>query len=381
MVPSTLYTVEEARRLSRLRLPRMMFDYIEGGSGDERLCTRNIEAFDKIDLMPRVLTNVAERDLSSHILGMDTGLPFGIAPMGMCAIATPGADQILAREAARRRIPLGVSTASSATLESVIEQSEGYAWFQLYADPAVAFVDELVGRAETSGYSVLVLTVDVPISSFRIRDLRNGFGFPMNWGPRQLLDLARHPRWSLGTLAHSLSHGTPKPMNYATSSQGASFVRGSSRARADWDFLHRLRDRWPHKLVVKGVQAPEDARRIKAAGADAIYVSNHGARQLNAAPPSIDSVAPIRAAIGDDMPLIVDGGVRSGEHVIKAIASGADFVMIGRSAMYGLGANGADGLSDIIDSFTREASSVIGLAGKTRMNDIDANCLAGAHGH
>ena len=127
-MPPTLYTVEEARRLSRLRLPRMMFDYIEGGSGDERLCSLNIEAFNKIDLMPRVLTNVAERDLSSNILGMDTGLPFGIAPMGMCAIATPGADQILAREAARRRIPLGVSTASSATLESVIEQSEGYAW-------------------------------------------------------------------------------------------------------------------------------------------------------------------------------------------------------------------------------------------------------------
>jgi L-lactate dehydrogenase (cytochrome) len=140
-------------------------------------------------------------------------------------------------------------------------------------------------------------------------------------------------------------------MNYATSSQGTSFVRGSSRARADWDFLHRLRDRWPHKLVVKGVQAPEDALRIKAAGADALYVSNHGARQMNAAPPAMTSIGPVRAAIGNDMPLIVDGGVRSGEHVIKAIASGADFVMIGRSAMFGLGAAGAAGLSDILDSF------------------------------
>tara|TARA_B100001093_G_scaffold408880_1_gene397809 strand:- start:148 stop:1344 length:1197 start_codon:yes stop_codon:yes gene_type:complete len=380
-VATKIYKVEEARRLARARLPRMMFDYIEGGSGDERLCSTNIAAFDRIELMPRVLTNVAKRDLSCQILGIDAGLPFGIAPMGMCAISTPGADQILAREAALRRIPLGVSTASSATLESVIKQSDGYAWFQLYADPAVEFVDELVGRAEASGYTVLVLTVDVPIPSFRIRDLSNGFGFPMTWGPRQLFDLACHPRWSLSTLAHSLSHGTPKPMNYATSSQGASFVRGSSRARADWDFLHRLRDRWPHKLVVKGVQAPEDARRIKAAGADAIYVSNHGARQLNAAPPSIESVAPVRAAIGDDMPLIVDGGVRSGEHVIKAIASGADFVMIGRSAMFGLGARGAEGLSDIIDSFAREASSVIGLVGKTRMDDIDATCLAEAHEH
>ena len=380
-MPATLYTVEDARRLARARLPRMMFDYIEGGAGDERLCTQNIRAYDKIELMPRVLTNVAERDLSSQILGIDTGLPFGIAPMGMCAISTPGADSILARAAAQRRIPLGVSTASSATLESVIEQSEGYGWFQLYADPAVEFVDELVGRAEASGYKVLILTVDVPISSFRIRDLRSGFSFPMQWGPRQLFDLACHPRWSLGTLAHSLSHGTPKPMNYATSTQGASFVRGSSRARADWDFLHRLRDRWPHKLVVKGVQAPEDARRIKAAGADAIYVSNHGARQMNAAPPAIESIAPVRAAIGDDMPLIVDGGVRSGEHVIKAIASGADFVMIGRSAMYGLGARGADGLADILDSFARDASAVIGLAGKTKIADIDSSCLARAHGY
>lgn len=378
---STLYTVEHARRLARSRLPRMMFDYIDGGSGDERLYSENTRVFDDIELMPRVLTNVADRDLSSHVLGMDTGLPFGIAPMGMCAISTPGADRIMAREAASRRIPLGVSTAASATLESIIEQAEGYAWFQLYADPAVEFVDELVSRAEASGYRVLVLTVDVPIPSFRIRDLQSGFGFPMKWGPRQLFDLACHPRWSLATLAHSLSHGLPQPMNYATSSQGTSFVRGSSRARADWDFLHRLRDRWPHKLVVKGVQAPEDALRIKAAGADALYVSNHGARQMNAAPPAMTSIGPVRAAIGNDMPLIVDGGVRSGEHVIKAIASGADFVMIGRSAMFGLGAAGATGLSDILDSFARDASSVMGLAGKTKIGDIDADCLAVAHGH
>ena len=133
--------------------------------------------------------------------------------------------------------------------------------------------------------------------------------------------------------------------------------------------------------MVKGVQAPEDAVRIKAAGPDALYVSNHGARQMNAAPPAMTSIAPVRAAIGNDMPLIVDGGVRSGEHVIKAIASGADFVMIGRSAMFGLGAAGATGLADILDSFAREASSVMGLAGKTKIGDIDTSCLAVAHGY
>ena len=372
-----LFSVAEARQVAKQRLPRMMFDFIDGASGDESLRDLNSAMIDLIRLMPRVLIDISERTMSTSILGQETGLPFGIAPMGMCALSWPGADFSLAREAAKRRIPLCVSTASSMALEQVIELAEGHAWFQLYADQSNGFVDELIDRAITADYKVLILTVDVPIPSVRTRDKRNGFSFPMNWGASQIWDFASHPRWSLETALHAIQHQMPQPMNYATSSQKTTFVRNASRAGADWNFLATLRDRWPGKLVVKGVQSVEDALRIKTIGADAIYVSNHGGRQLNAAPVAIDSLVEIRNAVGGAFPLIFDGGIRNGEHLIKALAAGADFVMLGRSVMYALGAGGAVGLGQILDLIEAEASSAMGLLGCRNIAELGAANLAG----
>ena len=372
-----LFSVAEARQVAKRRLPRMMFDFIDGASGDESLRDLNSAMIDHIRLMPRVLIDISERAMSTSILGQETGLPFGIAPMGMCALSWPGADFGLAREAAKRHIPLCVSTASSMALEQVIELAEGHAWFQLYADQSNGFVDELIDRAIAADYKVLILTVDVPIPSVRTRDKRNGFSFPMNWGASQIWDFASHPRWSLETALHAIRHQMPQPMNYATSSQKTTFVRNASRAGADWNFLVALRDRWPGKLVVKGVQSVEDALRIKTIGADAIYVSNHGGRQLNAAPVAIDSLVEIRNAVGGAFPLIFDGGIRNGEHVIKALAAGADFVMLGRSVMYALGAGGAVGLGQILDLIETEASSAMGLLGCRNIAELGAANLAG----
>jgi len=374
-----LFSVAEARQVAKRRLPRMMFDFIDGASGDESLRDLNSAMIDHIRLMPRVLIDVSERTMSTSILGQETGLPFGVAPMGMCVLSWPRADFSLAREAAKRRIPLCVSTASSMALEQVIEVAEGHAWFQLYADQSNEFVDELIDRAIAANYKVLILTVDVPIPSVRTRDKRNGFSFPMGWGASQIWDFVSHPRWSLETAFHAIRHQMPQPMNYATSTQKTTFVRNASRAGADWNFLTALRDRWPGKLVVKGVQSVEDALRIKTIGADAIYVSNHGGRQLNAAPVAIDSLVEIRNAVGGGFPLIFDGGIRNGEHVIKALAAGADFVMLGRSVMYGLGAGGAAGLEQILDLIEAEASAVMGLLGCRNIAELGAANLAGNH--
>ena len=373
------FSADEARLMARSRLPRMMFDFVDGAAGDESLRDINSRVIDAIRLMPRVLADVATRDLSHSFLGMETGSPFGIAPMGMCNLTWPGADMMLARAAAARRIPVCVSTASSTTLEAMQEVAGGNAWFQLYADRSAAFTDELVDRAEAAEYEVLILTVDVPVLSQRIRDLRNGFKYPFHWGPRQIWDLATHPRWSIATLGATLASGLPRTMNYATSSSGASFERGADRTGADWDYLERLRSRWKRKLVIKGVQCPADAKRIKSAGADAIWVSNHGGRQLNAAPSAIEALVAVRETVGDDYPVIMDGGIRSGEHVVKALACGADFVMLGRTVMYGIGADAERGLSRMLDQVSKETATVMGLLGHSSVAGLGRHCLASSH--
>lgn len=366
-----LHTVDDARRLARRRLPRMMFDFVDGAAGAEVGKDRNQAAFQDVLLQPRVLVNVEKRILSRKIFGRTMGLPFGFAPMGMCNLTWPRADQMLAAESVSRDIPMCVSTASSTTLEDMYRLTEGRAWFQLYAGESGETTMGFVDRAATAGYDVLVLTVDVPQISRRVRDLRNGFQVPFQWGPKQILDFACHPRWSIA----SLLAGVPKPMNYETSPDGQAFIRGESRAGVDFGFLDQLRERWSGKLVVKGVTSPDDARRIKDAGADGIYVSNHGTRQLDSAPPAISVLPAIRATVGDDYPLIFDSGIRSGEDIVKALASGADFVMLGRPLMYAIGADGARGLRSQLDIIAEDISVTLAQIGRTDIASIDGSVL------
>ena len=225
-------------------------------------------------------------------------------------------------------------------------------------------------RAAAVGYTHLVLTADVPRVARRIRDLRNGFQVPFRLGVRQFCDFARHPRWSLATLAN----GAPRMMNFADAEPGAGFARDAVRA-ADWDFLDRLREQWRGKLIVKGVLSADDARRIKAAGADAVYVSNHGGRQLDSAPPAITRLPAIRAAVGADYPLIFDSGVRSGEDVVKALALGADFVMVGSPMLFAIAA-GTRGLESLLDVFAEEISVVLAQIGIPRVDEISDAVLA-----
>ena len=371
-----LYSVKDAQLLAKHRLPGIIYDFVAGSAGDETLRDLNTEALDAIRLMPRVLIDVSSRNLVQNFLGKEYGLPLGIAPMGMCNLVWPLADQIIAREAARRHFPVAVSTASSTSLEKMIELAEGYAWFQLYADQSPEFVDELVQRAAFANYECLILTVDVPIPSRRLRDLKNEFTYPFQWTAKKVWHFAQYPAWSTKMIIAALGDGMPEPANYSSSNQNIKFERNAPRTGADWEFLERLRAKWSGKLIVKGVQCPEDALHIKNLGIDAIYVSNHGGRQLNAAPVVIDSLAAIRYSIGMDYPLIYDGGIRGGEHVLKAIATGANFTMLGRSVMYALGAKGEAGINSILDSIERELDSSMGLLGCCRPSEVSSKSLA-----
>ena len=367
-----IFSIKDARELSRKRLPKLVFDFIDGASGDEKLAEINSKALDQIRLEPKVLRNVEKRSLKKKVLGYEFDFPFGFAPMGMTNLSWPGADSMLAAESARNNIPTCVSMASTTTLEKMYELSEGHSWMQLYIFQDENFVMELLDRAKNTGYEVAILTVDVPVLSRRTRDDKNGFSYPFKIGPKQFFDFATHPIWSLSTLLS----GIPKPMNYVTSKSGDGiFKRKESRGSTDWDTLKRVRDKWKGKLIIKGVMSPDDAKQIKEAGADAIQVSNHGGRQLDSATAAINMLPLIRKSVGSDFPLIFDSGIRSGSDIVRALAFGADYAMIGRPVMYAMGADGRKGLRRIVELIKEEASTTLGLVGLNDINDVTSNIV------
>jgi len=367
-----IFSIKDARELSRKRLPKLVFDFIDGASGDEKLAEINSIALDQIRLEPKVLRNVEKRSLKKKVLGYEFNFPFGFAPMGMTNLSWPGADSMLAAESARNNIPTCVSMASTTTLEEMYELSEGHSWMQLYIFQDENFVMELLERAKNTGYEVAILTVDVPVLSRRTRDDKNGFSYPFKIGPKQFFDFATHPTWSLSTLMS----GIPKPMNYVTSKSGDGiFKRKESRGSTDWNTLKRVRDKWKGKLIVKGVMSPDDAIKIKEAGADAIQVSNHGGRQLDSATAAINMLPLIRKSVGSNFPLIFDSGIRSGSDIVRALAFGADYAMIGRPVMYAMGADGKKGLRRIVEIIKEEVSTTLGLVGLNDINEVTSEIV------
>ena len=361
-----IFSLSDARGLAKRRLPRMIFDFVDGGAGDESSCRLNVEQLDALRLLPRVMVNVEKRNLESRLLGRSWKLPFGIAPMGMCNLTWPGADEMLARVARHYGIPLVLSTMASSSIETIAESAGENAWFQLYVGESEEVAYHLIERAESAGYSHLILTVDVPEIGLRRREQRNGFQSPMRIGARQFFDFACHPHWSLATL-HS---GVPRLANVNVAG-GKEFKRSEARGKVDWAFLDRLRQRWKGRLIVKGVLGCEDSVRIRDAGIDAVYVSNHGGRQLDSVPAAIQMLPEIRSAVGPDYPLLFDSGIRSGEAVIKALALGADFVFLGRPFLYALGADGYAGLRQVIELIRSQIDVSLAQIGCTDINDID----------
>lgn len=361
MAASGIHSYEDARRIARRRLPWMVFDYIDGAAGHGVAEARNLAALQEIELQPRVLVDVSKRDIGVRVFEHDGKVPFGISPMGMCNLAAPGADLMLARMAARHQVPVGVSTVASTPLEQMIEVADGHAWFQLYFSGDGSGSVKLVERAKIAGYTTLVVTLDVPEVGRRPRELRRGFKMPFRIGPMQFIDFALHPRWSLSTLMA----GAPDLANFKA--PGFTFDRTESRAAADWTFLDRLRDAWPGKLVAKGVTDVEDALRLKEHGVDAIQVSSHGGRQLDSAPPPILALRRIREVVGSGYPLFYDSGLRSGEDIVKAYQMGANFVFFGRAMQFAIAAGGQAGLAQFWALLAEDTEITLAQMGRTTL--------------
>ena len=369
--------VEDYRRLAAKRLPRMVFDYLDGGAESERGLRRNRAAFEAICFEPRRLIDVSRRDLSVEMFGRKYPMPLVIAPTGLNGALWPDGDVLLARAAAEAGIPFPLSTASNATIEEVADRAGGgELWFQLYIVQR-ALAEALTKRALAVGYKTLVLTVDVPVNGKRERDMRNGFGVPFRYSPRVVLDSALHPGWSL----RQLRHGLPELANFAGPVGGqdvnaqAALMNRQMDASFAWDDLKALRDSWPHTLLVKGLLCAEDAELCVRLGIDGVIVSNHGARQLEDVAAPVETLADFTART--DRPVLVDSGFRRGADVVKALALGARAVLLGRATLYGLAARGGAGIADVLRILRQEIDTTLALIGCARAAELGPAFIRG----
>ena len=375
-------SIDDLRRLARSRLPRFVFDFIDGGAEDEITLRRNRQDFERIELLPRVLVDVSEPRLETVLLGSAAAAPFVIAPMGSCMLAWPGADLAIARAAAGLGLPYTLSTMATTALEQVAREVAGRLWFQLYVLRDQAFTLALVDRARAADYEALVVTVDLPTGGKRERDLRNGISIPLRPNARQLLDIARRPAWAL----RMLRQGSPQFENVrGLLSDGgdagltiAAKVGQNLDSSFSWDDLARIRDRWPRRLLVKGVQHPQDADRLVAMGVEGIWVSNHGGRQLDGAQSAVASLPALVQAVAGRAEIVLDSGVRRGSDALKALALGGQAVAIGRAALYGASAGGEAGVRRALEILLDELRRSMQLSGVASVANIGSDILATA---
>jgi (S)-mandelate dehydrogenase len=367
------YSIEDLRGRARARLPRAVFDFFDGGAEDERALAANREAYARHRLVPHVLRDVSEVSLASNILGKPSALPMAVGPTGAAGFGWHKGDIAIARAAAKAGIPYGLSTSATASIEEIAAAiPQGRRWFQAYILKNRAATESLIARARAAGFEALMITVDLPVGGKRERDQRNDFSIPFRFTRRNLLDFALHPQWSLPMLLR----GVPKMPNLAgldaaTDSKSlASSVGRNYDPSFDWDDLRRVRDLWDGKLIVKGVMRISDAERAARIGCDALVVSNHGGRQLDAGLATLEALGPIARAVGGELEVMVDGGIRRGSDIVIALALGAKAVLVGRPTLYGMCAYGEAGASRAIDILQDEFRRTMQLCGLTQVSQI-----------
>jgi (S)-mandelate dehydrogenase len=365
--------IEDLRKLAKKRLPKIAYDFIEGGTDDEVGLVTNEQAFRKARIVPRYLVDVSVRDQSTTLFGRTYSSVIGIAPTGLAALFRRGADLMLAEAARDANVPFIMSGSSTASIEDLGKLAPDHGWYQLYSAKNQAISEDMIKRAGDAGLKTLVFTVDVPEGSNRERNVRNGWGRPLKLSWATKFEALEHPAWML----EWIRHGTPYFDNWAkyvepgaSAEKVADLVAYENRAPMTWKHVERYRELWKGNFVLKGIMHPDDALRAHALGVDGIMVSNHGARQLDNAPSPLEVLPAIRDAVGDKMTLMFDGGIRRGLDALIAICLGAKFCFVGRPTLYGVTAGGLPGAAKALQIFRREIDISMAQIGATKIADL-----------
>jgi (S)-mandelate dehydrogenase len=374
------FNLEDVRKLAKKRLPRICFDFIEGGVDDEECLVRNREAFRRYALLPRYLVDVSKRDQSVALFGRSYSSPFGISPTGVAELFRPGADTMLAEAAVEANIPFCLSTNSQPSIEKLARIAPDNLWPQIYGSHDHAITGDMVRRARDAGLQTLVLTVDVPIAPNRERNFRNGFSRPFKMRWDVMLEALTHPAW---LISYYRRGGLPMMENwqpYAPAGASANDVADVFGAQTPasgqtWKVLEMIRDLWPGNLVVKGILHPDDAIRATDMGANGIVISNHGGRQLDRTPSPLEMFPAIKAAVGERSTLMIESGVRRGADIVIALCLGAKFCFFGRPTLYGVAAAGPAGARRVIEIVRKEVDLVMAQIGCAQIAGIGPEFL------
>ncbi len=370
--------IADLKALARRRVPKLFFDYADSGAWTESTYRANEDDFAKVKLRQKVMVDMSGRSLATTMAGHAVSMPLALAPTGLCGMQHADGEILAAQAAEAAGVPFTLSTMSICSIEDVAAATTKPFWFQLYVMRDRGFVGELIDRAKTAGCGALVLTLDLQILGQRHKDLRNALSAPPRLTPKHLWQMARRPRWCLGMLGtrrRQFGNVVGHVKGVSDLSSLGAWTAEQFDPRLSWDDVAWIKQRWGGTLILKGVLDEDDARHAAASGADALIVSNHGGRQLDGAPSSISALPRIVEAVGDRIEVHLDGGVRHGQDILRAVALGARGVYIGRPFLYGLGALGRDGVTLALDILRKELDVSMALCGKRDIRDVDRDVL------
>ena len=370
--------IEDLRVLAEKRVPRMFYDYADSGSYTESTYRANESDFQKIKLRQRVAVNMDNRSIRTRMAGIDTTMPVAIAPTGLTGMQHADGEMLGAVAAKKFGIPFTLSTMSICSIEDIAKATQAPFWFQLYWMRDRDFMDRLMDRAKAANCSALMLTLDLQVLGQRHKDLKNGMTAPPKPTLANILNLMTKPRWCLG-MAGTKRHGFGNLIGHAKGVSDmtslSTWTKEQFDPKLDWNDVEWIKKRWGGKLILKGIMDAEDARLAVESGADAMIVSNHGGRQLDGAPSSIEALPAIAQAVGKMIEVWMDGGIRSGQDVLKAVALGARGTLIGRSFLYGLGAMGEQGVTKALEIIAKELDITMAFCGHTDIRNVDRGIL------